>query len=355
MKEMGIEKFKKLEEFAKYSFDPNDIYTRYYGFTIKTFDHKIYSIGNNICQDCGINSIKTDIDTFTQIDMTNITTKNEDAANKNNNNHVSCISNAANHMLYIINDVCYGNGQNAYGQLAPITTDWDGFDVRIPVKVDTSSIKDKIIQIQCGSGHCLFLTHCGDMFACGNNDQYQCGIDNARVITTITKIECEAKIKEIRCGFTHNLCLSDMDKLYVFGGSFIEDDSISSPTIHPFFKDKKIIFIDAKSSNSLCVDSDHIGYIFGPEYKHKVDNEEKSCPVIFQSDYPDFKDILIKHGCCGGEHVLIFTMNSQVISFSETGRKEEPHFLTKDEIGMSDSEEIVRVIAGDSTTLIVCY
>ena len=74
MKEKRICKLKKLEEFGKYSFDPNDIYIRYYGFTIKTYDHKIYSIGFNDCQQCGIGLAQDKIDTFTQINMTNINT-----------------------------------------------------------------------------------------------------------------------------------------------------------------------------------------------------------------------------------------------------------------------------------------
>ena len=148
--------------------------------------------------------------------------------------------------------------------------------------------------------------------------------------------------------------------MYVYGGYSIEEHSISSPTITQFFQDKKIIFIDAKSSIYLCVGADHTGYIFGIEYKRKfksyTTNKVKHRPIIFQWDYPAFEDILIKNGSCGGEHVLIFTMKSQVISFCEWKRyKEEPYFLTKEEIGMSDSDEIVRVIAGDGTTLIVCY
>ena len=47
-KTIHIRKFKKLKEFEKYLLDPNDIYTRSCGVTIKTFNHKIYSIGKNM-------------------------------------------------------------------------------------------------------------------------------------------------------------------------------------------------------------------------------------------------------------------------------------------------------------------
>ena len=191
IKEEVIKKFKKLEEFGKYLFDPNDIYTRYHGFTIKTFDHKIYSIGNNVCQDCGIGSDKSRINRLTQIDMTNI--------NTSINNYVSIISNGSNHILYCINDVVYGNGYNHDDQLVPaIDCNYndDLRQIKIPIKIDTNLIKDRIIQIECGSAHSLFLTNRGEIFACGSNQDFECGIDNGPVIKTITKLNVKPKLKK---------------------------------------------------------------------------------------------------------------------------------------------------------------
>ena len=50
-------------------------------------------------------------------------------------------------------------------------------------------------------------------------------------------------------------------------------------------------------------------------------------------------------------------MNNEVISVGDTfsSTTEEARFLTRQEIGMDETDQIVRVIAGDSTNLIVCY
>ena len=82
----------------------------------------------------------------------------------------------------------------------------------MPIKIDTNLIKDKIIQIECGWGHTLFLTDRGEIFACGDNRKFQCGIDNGKEsLEKITKIafECTTFIKEIKSGFSRNLCMSD--------------------------------------------------------------------------------------------------------------------------------------------------
>ena len=60
--------------------------------------------------------------------------------------------------------------------------------------------------------------------------------------------------------------------------------------------------------------------------------------------------------CCGESHILLLTMNNEVIIVGDTfSSKAEPHFVTRQEIGMDGTDQIVRVISGDSTTLVVCY
>ena len=49
-------------------------------------------------------------------------------------------------------------------------------------------------------------------------------------------------------------------------------------------------------------------------------------------------------------------MNNEVITFGDTFlRWAEPIFLTRQEIGMNGKDQIVRVMAGTTTTLIVSY
>ena len=144
-----------------------------------------------------------------------------------------------------INDVVYGNGWNGYGQLVPaIDNDYidDPNKINIPVKIDANLIKDKIIQIECGIGHSVFLTDRGKMFACGLNGRFECGIDNGKEsIDIVTKIQCTAFIKEIKCASYHSLCISDRDILYVFGFNecnqlcIKSEEYIKTPTVYPSY------------------------------------------------------------------------------------------------------------------------
>ena len=216
----SAKKFQKLEEWGEYLFDPKDIYLRYYGFTIKTFDHKIYSIGNNVCGDAGVGSTDSKISTFTEIDMKNI------ESNDNCNNYVSCISNTGgNHILYCINDIVYANGSSS--SINNLISKSNESSILSPSRLDTSIIKDKIIQIECGTSHNLFLTINGGMYAVGiDNDQYE--------ITKLSKVPCDAFIKLIKCAWSHNLCLSDKGELYMFGGISLVKINGTQVTLHKF-------------------------------------------------------------------------------------------------------------------------
>ena len=62
--------------------------------------------------------------------------------------------------------------------------------------------------------------------------------------------------------------------------------------------------------------------------------------------FAECNDVLIHNSCCRGSHILLLTMNNEVITVGDTlSSSAKPRFLIKQEIGMDDTEQIVRAIA----------
>eukprot|EP01084_Bolivina_argentea_P108430 193792_1 len=209
-----VESFKQLSAFSTLTFNPNCIYFGCYRFVIKTTDNKLYSIGKNSCGDCGIGKNTSRISTFTRINMLNAYIENTETTH-----YIDCVSNGANHMFFVMNNILYATGSNEEGQLGNSET--TSFGYRIPIKIENNFTNkdDKIIQVECGYFHTLFLTDKGKLFACGKNSKGQCGMnrDFNHFILKPTRVECDMVIQKIYVGAKHNLCLSKNNKLVVFG------------------------------------------------------------------------------------------------------------------------------------------
>ena len=359
-----------MTEYSKYEFNFYDIYYGFYRFTIKTHDNKIYSIGNNASGDCGVGTTST-ISSLTEIDTKNI------KLNENGNNFISCISKGGNTMFMCINDNIYGNGTNNRSQIGS-----NSFEPEIssPIEIKFPFDDTKIIQIECGYSHCLFLDDKGKLFARGGNAYCQCGMDSDGLdVAVTTPIECQAFIKEIDCGAYANLCLSDKNELWVFGNNINNECGIYKkengkklrtvpPTLHCYFKKKniEIIYIGTKDHHSLCIDSENRVYLFGQNQHHQICKMLKPDKITeFVVEYPSFKDYKFIQGSCGNEHTLLLSDDNKVVGIGSNSFKQtnpgshldvtiEPHIFTFEQIGMKAGQQILKVLAADDTTLIIC-
>eukprot|EP01084_Bolivina_argentea_P143663 252234_1 len=254
--------------------------------------NKLYGIGDNFYHQLGIGddknrNIPCPIDTFTDSNSANIITDIKTAwdysialQSVNINKIVICWFN----MQLIPNDVC-DLIQSFYGHNHVFSTSFSnhGGNGRSAIiinkkrknkwgKIETFENKN-IIKIQCGFEHSLFLESNGTVWCCGLNDQGQLGLshsNNKRVATSITYfIENKITIKDISCGYHHNMAVSYEGKIYSWGLNrdgqcgFKYESQILTPKLIDTFSDccvKK--FLCGGFHSYVCTDNNK-HYLFG--------------------------------------------------------------------------------------------
>ena len=250
-----------------------------------------------------------------------------------------------------------------------------------------------IKKICCGIEHILILTTNGCVFAMGSNTLGQLGVDiknkmgvNNYFIKSPEKIKMDEnvfKIIDICCGTYHNLLLSKSNKLWVFGKNQSGEIGLGKgsqfkveiPMINPLLSHLEFKRIECGSRHSLCITMDGKCYLFGRNGygqcgKGVIKSSVHRCktPYLFQSfmvGFIDFKDVLIESASLGQLHTVLLTKNNKCItfgcnSFGKCSRLKlwsrcirDPYWLNKSEIGISDDEVIIRVLALKHSTLII--
>ena len=132
---------------------------------------------------------------------------------------------------------------------------------------------------------------------------------------------------------------------------------------------KNIINISCGYSDSLCIDSKMICYVFGStafakfkqgqqnnnSYYGGYYNNRRVRDADFYEPYK-FAFEFIKDGCCGFNHTALLTINNEVVIFGEKIANYHRGFdkITKRDIGIPDSETIEKVVAGYENTIVIC-
>jgi alpha-tubulin suppressor-like RCC1 family protein len=114
----------------------------------------------------------------------------------------------------------YAWGQNSFGQIANPSNDSQS----IPIKLNHFN-NHKVIQISCGDFHSMALTESGRVFSWGWNKFGQLGLNNnnERVNKpSIVSLSNQIAINKISCGRGHSLLLSQNGDIYWFGYNGIE-------------------------------------------------------------------------------------------------------------------------------------
>ena len=367
--------FQKLSVFADHIFTANNLYIGKNRFNIKTIDNRIYSIGHNndgVCG-CGMDRVKhQSIDTFTEIDMKNI------KLNPSTNEIISCIlGRNSNAMIFSINGIIYAVGRNyefsrccsysnstipnnLFGQSQNSSRFYES-----PIKMNHKLPTDfsNIVQIECTDSIVICLNDKGKMIRWGTRHEQ------------IKMVACDALIQTIKCGNEHCLCLSTKNKLFVFGDNRqnqcgIYDQSrtryIYNPTLCPSLKNKNIVYVNTLRNHSLVIDNEYRAYLFGDNSSYQVSKMQRNQKIaVFQRlNRDEFYETEIVSGSCGDGHTVLLTKESRVITFGNNESKQccpskelklmkYPYMLKPKEIGIKDYYQIIRVIAADSTTLII--
>lgn len=400
-------KYEKLYKFSSLCYNHNEIYCGFFTFTVRTQDNIFYSCGNNCDGQLGVNCRDYNIKQFKQI-----STENECNINIFSNGPFSW------HRIFVTtNNKFYGFGRNKNNTFGATLIETEKNYKPIPLYNLTSFFSEKlnykIISIECGASHTLFLCDNGKLFSCGENDHGQCGLenndnsDNSEIIKQPTEIKNIPKIIKISVGEYFSLSISYKYDLWVFGSNKdyqlgmklgYEDDQegddeddededdededkdnvdIFIPKLNEFFYNKNIkissIYCGESHSFIICGDELNSGnvYCFGQNQhgeslgKFRKNDKKKYEPICFQSVIND-KNVNIKTGSCGNTHTMLLTKytnkiygfgandHGQVSNYYKDTKIHKPILLTKKQIGIHENSHIERVIAGCYTTIIVC-
>ena len=135
-----------------------------------------------------------------------------------------------------------------------------------------------IVKIDVGSWHSLFLESNGNVWACGRGRSGQLGLkevdDEDDAVDIPQRIDYfmdnDIKIRDIKCGWNHNLAIDYDDRIYSWGdnshgqcGIGIERYYIFIPTEIEFFKDYKVDTIDCGHSHSYVKTKCGKHFMFG--------------------------------------------------------------------------------------------
>jgi alpha-tubulin suppressor-like RCC1 family protein len=122
----------------------------------------------------------------------------------------------------------YTWGKGKFGTLG--TGDQAADNYRAPEHV-TSLRGQYVTTVRAGWGHMLALTRDGHVYSWGSNKHGQCGVGHHNTLFAPTKLNFAplTNIKQIACGQSHSLALSDDNQLYIWGSH--KDAKLALPDV----------------------------------------------------------------------------------------------------------------------------
>lgn len=357
-------------------------------FFLRSINDELYASGNNEMGTCGVGKNENALNNFATINI-DLATKNAEVKENYNNQSLMnaspvCIKTISNgsysshSIIHCSDGSFYGIGKCEHGQFG--NDEIPGMK-NIPLLLENLSIffcKTNIVKIECGFKHTVFLTENCEVYACGDREYGQCGIDDGNsgdLILVPTKIMELPPIHDIHCGFTHNLCITrDDSKLYVFGDSRYgqlgmgESCIVQTPTLHPFFEDTEIVKIGCGLRGSYTIDIDDVCHIFGRNDQSQVgaNSMEQNVhnPHNFQSE--GYDSVIVQQISLGAFHTVLLTVDNEMMAFGKNNcgqcspklfrdaipRVSVPYLVERDEMGLDEDQYIARAVAGYNCTVI---
>ena len=222
-------------------------------------------------------------------------------------------------------------------------------DIDIPKKLEICFI----ISIACASRHTVCLDKYGNVFTFGSVDSGQLGIAKEPVSFDYTLKPQKVNVplcKQVSCGETFTICLTESGDLYSFGYGELGLGKITEAlTPQKIESLKDIDFVDCGYNHTICKTLNGEIYAWGNNDYGQLGtgNQRSRYEPYLCSDYPD-NIVDIK---CSFYFTLILTSNKELLSsgnnyYGQLGR------CTLEEYGVSmelaeEISNIIRIECGD--------
>ena len=179
----------------------------------------------------------------------------------------------------------WGWGDNASGVLGNVSSPETGTNITSPTKIDLPNGVTSV-SISAGTDHVLMLGSDGNVYAWGNNEYGQLGVDNdglpLSVPTCVTELEGKNMIA-IAAGQRFSLALSDAGDVYSFGlgdklqlGYELADGATYSATPTKVFALDNVFItqISAGIASVTVIDIDGKAYLWGSTKNYLLGTED---------------------------------------------------------------------------------
>ena len=220
-----------------------------------------------------------------------------------------------------------------------------------------------IKSIDCGCFHTVCLDNDGIAFTFGCNGYGELGVGKEVRELEYTYIPQKLNlplIKQVSCGNSFTICLSEDGELYSFGYNYFgqlgkgDNENCNYPNKIESLKD--IDFIECGGNSSICKSFDNTIYVWGCDGQGQLGigtlidhNIPINGNLLWPNNVVDIK--------CGFAHLIVLTSNQKVFScgsndYNELGRGVGGVFLTTLEM-IESLSEIVRIQCGDVHTMCI--
>ena len=220
-----------------------------------------------------------------------------------------------------------------------------------------------IREICCGFGHCICLDNDGNVFTYGVNLYGQLGVGKSKRELQYTRIPQKIElppIRQISCGHSFNMCLSEEGKLFSFGNNSFGQLGLGSTKSYTspqqILSVENIDFVECGRTFAICYTFDSDVYCWGENGPGQlgIECEEiyfpKNCTDSWPENIVDIK--------CGIYHTLVLTSNQEVYSCGSGTDGKLGRVLTGKNSSSSLEKiqglsEIVRIECGDSYSMCI--